>query len=178
MQETLSGIRFSLGFGPPLWVLVSNVVQSTGCFHYCIRHAVLGIAQHVLNDATAFHPCEIMFHLAPNLCQLPVGSLLTLREFSSGWLFFSPGRFSSPPAHSPGIRYPCTRWPPAGRRSLPHRPSFCHASCRGTFGSGSQSASRGCGRRPRSCRNASSCARCKEGPVFQGFSASGAAARW
>src|SRR6266566_1400565 len=65
-----------------------------------------------------------MFDLDPNLCQLPIGSFLSFREFSSGWLFFSPGRFSSPPAPSLGIRYPCTRWPPAGRRSLPRRLSF------------------------------------------------------
>src|SRR6266478_3149690 len=96
-QKTLSGIRFSLGFEPPLWVLVPNVVQSTGCFHDCIRYPVLGIAQHILDVATAFHPCEIMFHLPPNLCQLAVGSFLNLREFSSGWFFFSPGRSSSPP---------------------------------------------------------------------------------
>src|SRR6266536_1106063 len=141
---TVSESTFSLAFGPPLWVLVSNVVQSTGCFHDCIRHAVPGIAQHILDDATAFHSCEIMFHLDPNLCQLPVGSFLSLREVSSGWLFFSPGRFSSLLAHNPGIRYPCTRWPPAGRRSLPHRLSFCRASCRGTFGRGSQSVCPGC----------------------------------
>ncbi len=29
-----------------------------------------------------------MFHFDPNLCQLPVGSLLGLCELSSGWLFF------------------------------------------------------------------------------------------
>src|SRR4029450_544092 len=110
--------RFSLGFEPPLWVLVTNVVQSTGCFHDCIRHAVFGVAQHILDDATAFHPCQIMFHLDPNLCQLPVGSLLRPHELSSGWLFFSPGRSSSRPAHSLGIRYLCTGWSPADRRSL------------------------------------------------------------
>src|SRR5262249_5857967 len=138
-----SGIRFSLGFEPPPAVLVSNVVQSTGRFHDCIRHTVLGIAQYILDDARTFHPCEIMFHLDPDLCQLPVGSFLSLCELSSGWLSFSPGRSSSLPVHSPGIRYPCTRWPPAGRRSLPHRLSFCHGSCRGTFGSSSQSVSPG-----------------------------------
>ena len=35
-QWTFSGIRFSLGFEPPLTVLVSDVVQSTGRFHGCI----------------------------------------------------------------------------------------------------------------------------------------------
>jgi hypothetical protein len=35
-HETFSGIRFSLGFEPPLTVLVSDVVQSTGRFHDCI----------------------------------------------------------------------------------------------------------------------------------------------
>src|SRR6202022_408047 len=134
LQKTLSEIRFSLGFGPPLRVLVSNVVQSTGGFHDPIRPPVLGIAQHILDDATAFHPCEIMFDLDPNLCQLPVGFSLSFRPFSSGWLFFSPGRSSFLPAHSLLIRYPYWEWPPAVAGSLPPLPAFCHAPRLGTLG--------------------------------------------
>jgi hypothetical protein len=64
-------------------------VQSTGRFHDCIGHAILGIAQDILNDARTLCPSEIMFYFDPNLCQLPVGSFLGFCEFSPGWLFFA-----------------------------------------------------------------------------------------
>src|SRR5207244_7100991 len=124
---TLFGIRISLPSEPPLTVFDSNIVQATRCFHDRIRYALFRVAQYVFDDSGAFHPGQIMFHFDPNPCQLPVGSLFSRGEFASAWLFFSPGRFSSLPAHTLGSRYPCTRWPPADRRSSRHRLSFSHA---------------------------------------------------
>jgi len=46
----------------------TQVVQTAGNFHCAIRDAIFGITQNVLDDATAFHAGNCMFHTHANPC--------------------------------------------------------------------------------------------------------------
>jgi len=93
--ETLDVIRNSnsLPFQPPLPVLNAEVVQPTSRFHGRIRISLFGVPENILHDAAAFHAGQGMLDFDPHTCQLPVRALLSGREFSAAWLFFSAGRF-------------------------------------------------------------------------------------
>src|SRR5262245_32615459 len=83
----------SLPFQPPLPVLNAEVVQPTSRFHGRIRISLFGVPENILHDAAAFHAGQGMLDFDPHTCQLPVRALLSGREFSAAWLFFSAGRF-------------------------------------------------------------------------------------
>ncbi len=69
-------------------LLGPEIVQAAGDFHDLIREAVLGIAQHVLNNPAPFHTRQGMLDPDADPGQLAIGLLFGFRQVALRGLFF------------------------------------------------------------------------------------------
>ena len=69
-------------------LLDAQIVQATGDCHHPVREALLGIAEHVLDDPAPLDPRQGMLDADPNPGQFPIRTFLGFRQVALRGLFF------------------------------------------------------------------------------------------